>query len=141
MNEKCIRIYLKESQLKECCRKSSLSLNCTVQTTGDTSISEQINQSMILINSSNQSIISPYPEISIEHFCVFCTFLDICFKSLFSPGLAVQCLSVGVGVKHSNELSRERKEAKDDSVKDLNEKKRRQARQAEDHSGGDPLDF
>ena len=66
------------------------------------------------------------------------------FNIIF-PGLAVQCLSVGVEVNHAKELGEEEEMvaniSKHGAIKDLNEKIRR-PRQAEggDHSG-DPLDW
>jgi len=66
-------------------------------------------------------------------------------KALVLAGLAVQCLSVGVGVNHAKELGEEEEMvaniSKHGAIKDLNEKIRR-PRQAEggDHSG-DPLDW
>lgn len=67
----------------------------------------------------------------------------------FCTGLAVQCLSVGVGVKHASERLSEVEgvvanfsKHGQSLAKDVNEKVRR-PRQAEggDHSSGDPLDW
>ena len=82
-----------------------------------------------------------------KHFCILHPLQYIKsqdFKILF-PGLAVQCLSVGVGVGHADELSEQEGAlaniSKHGTILDLNEKIRR-PRQAEgaDHSG-DPLDW
>lgn len=71
-------------------------------------------------------------------------------KTLMFAGLAVQCLSVGVGVKHASEQLSEldglvaniSKHGNSVVAKDVNEKIR-QPRQADgsDHSSGDPLDW
>jgi hypothetical protein len=58
-------------------------------------------------------------------------------KALMLAGLAVQCLSVGAGVNHANELLSVKERGVVNISKHLNEKIRR-PRQAE---GGDPLDW
>ena len=76
------------------------------------------------------------PYVKISQLIILCT------------GLAVQCLSVGVGVKHASEQLSEVEMVANISnhgqslAKDVNEKQRR-VRQAEggDHSSGDPLDW
>ena len=78
------------------------------------------------------------PYVKISQLIILCT------------GLAVQCLSVGVGVKHASEvemvegvMANISKHGQDSLAKDVNEKQRR-VRQAEgggDRSSGDPLDW
>ena len=83
------------------------------------------------------------------YICVY-TYVKISQLIILYSGLAVQCLSVGVGVKHASEQLSEldglvaniSKHGNSVVAKDVNEKIR-QPRQADgsDHSSGDPLDW